>query len=78
MHDHPTLQEIKVDERCDGTIEGDDEAQHLGQLYKEYPNNDMQHVEVTGISDSRSDSPSQLYAEGTDNSVSFVGVEALA
>ena len=88
LHDHPTLQEKKLERLCISLIEGDDEVRGWAQLYIEYPNmvNWTDLVKVTGISDAGAVALARtLHHNSTltklnlsNNSISYAGAVALA
>ena len=87
IHDHPTLQEKKLERLIISRIEGDDEAQDLAQLHNEYP--DLVgnvRLDVTGISNAGAVALAQVLHHNStlreldlsNNSISDAGAVALA
>ena len=86
IHDHPILQEKKLERLYVSRIEGDDEAQDLVHLYNKYLNITSDQLMVTGISDAGAVAVAQaLHHNSTlrrldlsNNSISDAGAVALA
>ena len=86
IHDHPTLQEKELENLYVFTLEGDDEAQDLAQLYNEDLNIISDHLEVTGISTAGAVALAQVLQHTStlrrlylsNNSISDAGAVALA